>query len=74
MTFHCRNYDIVEDKCKRLHGECVPGRRGCVVEGRVALSEELEEKIKALDQDVTQELLDSLKKADLERSKTTRTL
>ncbi len=74
MTFHCRNYDIVEDKCKRLHGECVPGRRGCVVEGRVALSEELEEKIKALDQDVTQELLDSLKKTDLERSKTTRTL
>ena len=62
MTFHCKNYDIVNDKCKRLHGECVPGRRGCVVEGRVALSEELEEKIKALDTTVSQELLDSLKK------------
>ncbi len=62
MTFHCKNYDIVEDKCKRLRGECVPGRRGCVVEGRVALSEELEKKVKALDQNVSQELLDSLKK------------
>ncbi len=62
MTFHCKNYDIVEDKCKRLHGECVPGRRGCVVEGRVALSEELEAKVKALDKSVPQELLDSLKK------------
>ncbi len=62
MTFHCKNYDIVEDKCKRLHGECVPGRRGCVVEGRVSLSEELEAKVKALDKSVPQELLDSLKK------------
>ena len=61
MTFHCKNYDIVNDKCKRLHGDCVPGRRGCVVEGRVALSEELEAKIKALDKTVSKELLDSLK-------------
>lgn len=62
MTFHCKNYDIVKDKCKRLRSECVPGRRGCVVEGRVALSEELEEKIKALDKTVSEELLASLKK------------
>ncbi|MBU1138172.1 MAG: hypothetical protein KKA76_04265 [Proteobacteria bacterium] len=63
MTFHCKNYDIVNDKCRRLHGECVPGRRGCVVEGRVALSEELEEKIKALDKSSSEELLDSLEKS-----------
>ena len=62
MTFHCKNYDIVKDKCKRLHGECAPGRRGCVVEGRVALSEELEEKIKALDGTLSEEFLESLKK------------
>ncbi len=49
MTFHCKNYDMVDDKCKRLKGECVPGRRGCVLEGRVALSEELEAKIRELD-------------------------
>lgn len=49
MTFHCKNYDINNDKCRMLKGECIPGRRGCVLEGRVALSEELEAKIKALD-------------------------
>ncbi|MBC8208634.1 MAG: hypothetical protein H8E79_05655 [Desulfobulbaceae bacterium] len=49
MTFHCKNYDISNDSCKRLHGECIPGRRGCVLEGRVALSEELEQRIAELD-------------------------
>lgn len=49
MTFHCKNYDINEDRCKKLKGECVPGRKGCVLEGRVAVSEELERKIKELD-------------------------
>ena len=27
MTLHCKHYDINKDKCKRLRGECVPGRR-----------------------------------------------
>lgn len=51
MTFHCKNYDINEDKCRMLKGECVPGRKGCVLEGRVALSEELEAKIRELDKE-----------------------
>ena len=50
MTFHCKNYDINGDSCKKLKGECLPGRKGCVLEGRVALSEELEEKIKKLEE------------------------
>jgi hypothetical protein len=50
MTFHCQNYDINADTCKKLKGECLPGRRGCVLEGRVALSEELEQKIKNLEE------------------------
>jgi hypothetical protein len=49
MTFHCKNYEINKDKCKRLKGECVPVRKGCVLEGRVVVSEELEEKIRELD-------------------------
>ena len=49
MTFHCKNYDINKDRCKKLKGECVPGRKGCVLEGRVVVSEELAEKIKELD-------------------------
>lgn len=53
MTFHCKNYDINNDKCKKLKGECVPGRKGCVLEGRVVVSEELEAKIKALDNKIS---------------------
>jgi hypothetical protein len=49
MTFHCQNYDINKDACKRLKGECIPGRRGCVLEGRVAVSEELAARIMAVD-------------------------
>ena len=61
MTFHCKHYDINKDKCKRLRGECIPGRKGCVLEGRVALSEELEEKIRVLDSGRTGNLEESPK-------------
>ena len=53
MTFHCKNYDINKDKCKKLKGECVPGRKGCVLEGRVVVSEELEQKINEVDSRVS---------------------
>jgi hypothetical protein len=49
MTFHCKNYDINKDACRRLKGECIPGRGGSVLEGRVAVSEELAERIRAVD-------------------------
>jgi hypothetical protein len=49
MTLHCKNYDINKDACRRLKGECIPGRRGCVLEGRVAVSEELAERIRGVD-------------------------
>ncbi len=49
MTFHCKNYDIENDACKKLKGECVPARKGCVLEGRMAVSEELAAKIKKID-------------------------
>ncbi|MBU0680060.1 MAG: hypothetical protein KKD73_01435 [Proteobacteria bacterium] len=50
MTFHCKNYDINADACKKLKGDCLPGRKGCVLEGRFALSEELEQKIHDLEE------------------------
>jgi len=49
MTFHCKNYDINNDSCRKLNGECAPGRKGCVLEGRVTVSEELEKRIRELD-------------------------
>lgn len=48
MTFYCKNFDINTDRCTKLKGECVPGRRGCVLEGKVKLSEDLQRKVAAL--------------------------
>ncbi|HIJ90072.1 MAG: hypothetical protein OEV89_04830 [Desulfobulbaceae bacterium] len=51
MSFSCKNYDYNDDKCLMLKQECIPGRPGCVLEGRIALSEALTERIKALEQE-----------------------
>lgn len=48
MTFSCKNYDYNEDKCLKLNVECVPGRRGCVLEGKVRVSEDLEKRLAEL--------------------------
>ena len=42
MTFSCKHHDFETDICKKLKGRCIMGRPGCVLEGRVALSEEAE--------------------------------
>ncbi|MBA3003140.1 MAG: hypothetical protein FP813_04720 [Desulfurivibrio sp.] len=49
MSFSCKNYDYNDDKCLMLKQECIPGRPGCVLEGRIALSETLIERIKELE-------------------------
>ena len=50
MSFSCKNYDYNDDKCLMLKQECIPGRPGCVLEGRVTLSEALLDRIKELEQ------------------------
>jgi hypothetical protein len=49
MTFACRNYDLNQDRCRKLNDDCIPGRRGCVLEGKVKLSEEIESRLIALE-------------------------
>ena len=51
MTFYCKNFEIGTDQCMKLHSECIPGRPGCVLEGRMALSEELEARIAKLEEE-----------------------
>ena len=58
MTFHCKNYDIENDKCKKLSGECIPARKGCVLEGRMVVSEELAEKIRKIDKETARRRTD----------------
>lgn len=50
MSFSCKNYDYNDDKCLMLKQDCIPGRPGCVLEGKVALSEALTARIKELEQ------------------------
>lgn len=49
MTFSCKNHDFDTDICKKLKSRCIMGRRGCVLEGRVALSETTEKLIVELE-------------------------
>jgi len=51
MTFSCKNHDFDTDICKKLKSRCIMGRRGCVLEGRVAMSEETERLIAELEKE-----------------------
>ena len=50
MSFSCKNYDYNDDKCLMLKLDCLPGSPGCVLEGKVALSDALTARIKELEQ------------------------
>lgn len=49
MTFACKNHDFDTDTCNHLKGECIAGRRGCVLEGKVNLSEPIKKKLAELE-------------------------
>jgi hypothetical protein len=48
MTFSCKNYEFGTDTCAKLKADCIPGRPGCVLEGKVKLSEGLEKRLAGL--------------------------
>jgi len=48
MTFYCKNFDCNLSICNKLHGECIPGRPGCVLEGKVKFSETIAERLQNL--------------------------
>jgi hypothetical protein len=49
MTFSCKNLDLNTGDCLKLKTECIMGRPGCLLEGKVAFSEEIEKKLKELE-------------------------
>ena len=49
MTFSCKNFDFNENNCMKLKCECIPGRPGCVLEGKVKFSEEIEKRLAELE-------------------------
>ena len=54
MTFSCKHHDFDTDICRRLKSRCIMGRKGCVLEGRVALSEETERLIGELEKELAE--------------------
>jgi len=48
MTFSCKNFDFNAENCMKLKSDCIPGRPGCVLEGKVKFSEDIENKLKKL--------------------------
>ena len=50
MTFSCKNFDFNLDNCRKLKTECIPGRPGCVLEGKVKFSEEINNRLDDLEE------------------------
>jgi hypothetical protein len=50
MTFSCKNFDFNTEECLKLKTDCIMGRPGCLLEGKVAFSEELLDKLKTLEE------------------------
>jgi hypothetical protein len=50
MTFSCKNFDFNTEECLKLKTNCIMGRPGCLLEGKVAFSEEILHKLKALEE------------------------
>jgi hypothetical protein len=49
MTFSCKNFDFNTEDCLKLKTDCIMGRPGCLLEGKVTFSEEIEKKLKDLE-------------------------
>jgi hypothetical protein len=44
MSFFCAHLDHPSEQCLKLKVECVPGRRGCVLRGKVTFLEDPDER------------------------------
>ena len=49
MTFSCKNFDLNDENCLKLNSECIPGRPGCVLVGKVKFSDEIEKRLQELE-------------------------
>jgi len=46
MSFFCPHFQMEGDRCAKLNAECVPGRPGCVLRGKVDFATPAEERLK----------------------------
>ena len=46
MSFSCPHFRPDDDHCLRLQTDCVPGRRGCVLEGKTVFAVPAAERVR----------------------------
>ena len=46
MSFFCPHFDQTKDFCVKLNAECIPGRPGCVLRGKVTFLVPADERVK----------------------------
>lgn len=47
MSFSCPHFDINRDTCTRVHAECVPGRKGCVLQHNSKFAVPIEQRVES---------------------------
>jgi hypothetical protein len=55
MSFSCPHFCPDEDHCLRLKTDCVPGRRGCVLEGKAVFAVPAEERVRLREEEKRRE-------------------
>jgi hypothetical protein len=63
MTFSCPNYDFDAEGCRKLRLECIPTRPGCVLKGKIKVSEDIEKRLRQLDKTTARKKLGKHAKA-----------
>lgn len=57
MSFSCPHFCPDEDHCLRLKTDCVPGRKGCVLEGKAVFAVPAEERVRLREEEKRREAL-----------------
>jgi hypothetical protein len=50
MTFACKNHEFDTDMCRKLNSDCIMGRKGCVLEGKVTLTEDTKQRLQEIEE------------------------
>lgn len=51
MSFSCPHFRLENEYCARLKTDCVPGRRGCVLEGNSVFAVPVEERLRVREEE-----------------------
>ena len=60
MSFSCPHYRPEDEHCLRLKTDCVPGRRGCVLEGKSVFAVPAEQRVREREEEKQRQALEGL--------------